>query len=393
MTQQFFAPCPRGLEAILAEELRALGAQDVEAVDGGAHMRGGFDLCYAVNLNSRIASRVLWQVAAGDYRTEDDVYRAAYALDWQRWFGPELTIRVNVAAIRCPLKSLDFVTLRIKDAVCDRLRELTGQRPNVDTRAPDVRIHAFLDARRITLYLDTSGEPLFKRATRVSRTEAPLRDNLAAGILRLAAWRPGIALLDPMCGSGTFLAEAARIALDWAPGLDRTFAFERLRNFDAGAWRTIKTAAEARRKPVAQLPVWGSDLSGTALDLARANLQAAGLDRAVLLKQANVLEMSAPAPSGILVTNPPYGVRIGDESELAEFYPRLGNVLKQKFSGWNCYILTADLRLAKLIRLSASKRTPLFNGALECRLFEYKVISGSMRRDKPAPPLRGGGGA
>jgi putative N6-adenine-specific DNA methylase len=278
------------------------------------------------------------------------------------------------------LKSLDFITLRIKDAVCDRFREKSGSRPDVDTANPDMRIHAYLDATQVTLYLDTSGEPLYKRGLRRESNEAPLRENLAAGILRLAGWTPDLALLDPMCGSGTFLLEAAQIALDIAPGSRRGFAFEHLKMFDAPLWQRLLAHAKSREQAVQPLPLYGSDLYGDALKAARTNFEEAGLADTVHLKQANMLEISAPAPNGILVTNPPYGVRLGDDDELAEFYPKLGHLLKQKFSGWNCYFLTADLRLAKLIRLSASKRTPLFNGNLECRLFEYKMMTGGNRK-------------
>ena len=263
-------------------------------------------------------------------------------------------------------------------------RSTVGSRPNVDTRAPEVRIHAFLDPTHFTLYLDTSGEPLFKRGGRAAQGEAPIKENLAAGILKLAGWQPGTALLDPMCGGGTFLVEAARIALDIAPGGERSFGFEKLKNFDAALWQALRAAAGARRKTLVPLPIYGSDLYGDTLKLAHTNLQAAGLAQAVQLKQANALEMSAPAETGVLVTNPPYGERMGERQELAEFYPRFGDTLKQKFAGWNCYILSADMNLPKLIKLKVSKRTPLFNGALECRLFEYKIVAGSMRGPAPA---------
>jgi putative N6-adenine-specific DNA methylase len=294
------------------------------------------------------------------------------------------SIRVYLTAQRCPLKSLDFLTLRIKDAVCDRFRSAVGSRPNVDTRAPDVRIHAFLDATQFTLYLDTSGEPLFKRGARATQGEAPIKENLAAGILKLTGWQAGMALLDPMCGGGTFLVEAAQIALDIAPGSARGFGFEKLKDFDAALWTRLRSAAEGRRKPVLPLPIHGSELYGDTLKLAYANLRAAGLTEAVQLKQANALEVSAPAANGVIVTNPPYGERMGEQQELAEFYPKFGDALKQKFAGWNCYILSADMNLPKLIKLQVSKRTPLFNGALECRLFEYKIVAGSMRSPKPA---------
>jgi 23S rRNA (guanine2445-N2)-methyltransferase len=381
-TMKFFASCPRGLEAVLADELGSLGAKNIAAAQGGVHFDGNLAVCYAVNLYSRIASRILWQLAHGPYRTEDDVYRAAAALPWEDWFSQQQTIRVNVTGSQCPLKSLDFITLRIKDAVCDRFREKTGARPDVDTAAPDMRMHAFIDATHLTLYLDTSGEPLYKRGLRQESNEAPLRENLAAGILALAGWEPGVPLLDPMCGSGTFLLEAAQISLDIAPGARRGFAFEKIKNFDAPLWQRLLAKARGAERPAEALPLFGSDLYGDALKAARVNFEQAGLAETVSLKQANMLEISAPAASGIMVTNPPYGVRLGDDDELAEFYPKLGHVLKQKFSGWNCYFLTADLRLAKLIRLSASKRTVLFNGALECRLFEYKMVAGGNRKEK-----------
>ena len=377
-----FASCPRGLENPLAAELAAFGASAVQAVAGGVAFEGDTRVIYRANLESRIATRVLLRLFTTAYRNEEDIYRATVDLDWPQRFDVARSIRVYLTAQRCPLKSLDFLTLRIKDAVCDRFRSDLGSRPNVDTRAPEVRIHAFLDATQFTLYLDTSGEPLFKRGARAAQGEAPLKENLAAGILRLTGWQPGTALLDPMCGGGTFLVEAAQITLDIAPGSARSFGFEKLKDFDAALWRALRAEAEARRKPLALLPIYGSDLYGDTLKLAQANLHAAGLEGTVQLKQANALEISAPAETGVLVTNPPYGERMGEQQELAAFYPRFGDALKQKFAGWNCYILSADMNLPKLIRLQVSKRTPLFNGALECRLFEYRIVAGSMRAPK-----------
>ena len=381
--ERFFATCPRGLELLLAEELQQFKAEKIHVVGGGVEFGGDFWLSYRTNLESRIASRVLWQVATGRYRNEDDIYRAAYALPWTDWFDPARTIRVDVSAIKSPLTSLNFVTLRIKDAVCDKIRRLSGRRPSVDTRQPDIPIQGHLTDRDVTLYLDTTGEPLFKRGQRLATGEAPLRENLAAGILRLAGWAPGIPLLDPMCGSGTILLEAAHMALDVAPGLGRHFAFEKFKNFDPHRWRELWQQSAARQKPKVPLAIYGSDFSGDVLKAARANLTAAGLEKVVSLKRANVLEILAPAKEGIIVTNPPYGVRLGEQQALAEFYPKLGDVLKKQFSGWRAYLLSADMRLPKLIRLAASKRTPLYNGAIECRLFEYKMVEGGMRKKKP----------
>lgn len=377
--QSFFATCPRGLEAPLAAELAACGAREIRTTGGGAHFRGELAACYAANLESRIATRILWRIAEAPYRNEQDVYEATHAQDWPARFRVDRSIRVDVNAIRSPLRSLEFATLRIKDAVCDRFRAVVGARPDVDTRAPDVRIHAFLDERTITLYLDTSGEPLYKRGWRTRTGEAPLKENLAAGLIALTGWRGDEPFLDPMCGGGTILLEAAAIALGIAPGSRREFGFERLEGFDARRWRELRERAKAREHRDRPVAIFGADLYGAEIAKARGAVEAAGLERAVQLKQANLLELSPPAPAGVLVANPPYGVRLGEDAELAAFYPQLGDALKARFAGWRCYFLTADLRLAKLIGLKASKRTPLFNGPLECRLFEYRIVQGGMR--------------
>ena len=227
-SEAFFAPCPRGLEALLADELASLGARNAAAVPGGVAFAGDWEACYRANLWSRLASRVLWRVAQFDYTSETELYERTHALDWPAWFAVERTIRVYVTAHNSPLKSLEFATLKIKDAVCDRFRDAKGSRPSVDRAAPEVRVHAFLEEKRATLYLDTSGEPLFKRGARADTVEAPLRENLAAGIVLLSGWRPGEPLLDPMCGGGTILVEAAAMARGRAPGANRRFGFEKI---------------------------------------------------------------------------------------------------------------------------------------------------------------------
>ncbi len=378
-TEQFFATCPRGLEALLADELRGLGAEAIEPVQGGVGFAGPFELCYRVNLHTRLASRVLWRVGGGEYFDEEDVYHGTLSIDWPKFFALQRTIMVKVTAQRSPLKSLEYVTLKIKDAVCDRFREVTGERPSVDTREPEVRIHAYLTADMCTLYLDTSGQALFKRGLRKQAGLAPLNENLAAGMILLSGWQPGEPFFDPMCGSGTLLMEAALMALNIAPGSGRDFGFERLLCFDALQWQTLREEARAQQLAPTPQPIFGRDLFGSSLDDARANIVAAGLEGVVELKQGNVLEVPAPALTGVIVTNPPYGVRIGEQSELAAFYPRLGDWLKRRCAGWRAYILSADMALPKLIRLHASRRTPLFNGALECRLFEYRMVTGSAR--------------
>jgi len=375
----FFAPCPRGLETILHGDLETLGAQNVRATEGGVQFSGDWALCYRVNLESRIASRILWRVKETKYRTEQDIYQAVFELQWQRWFDVTHTIRVNTTAIRCPLKSLEYITLLVKDAVCDRFRDHCNERPSVDTLTPDIRIHVFIEGDKLMLYLDTSGDALFKRGVRQHTNIAPLRENLAAGILRLAGWKPGTPLLDPMCGSGTFLIEAAQMSLHIQPGIARGFAFEKLKNFDAALWGKMREQAIAAQLPVKPLELYGSDLYGDALKSAWRNMEEAGLSECVQLKQANILEISAPAEHGILVANLPYGERMGELDELAELYPKLGDALKKKFGGWTAYLFTADKAILKMMRLSPSKRIPLFNGAIECRLLEYKIVSGSNR--------------
>lgn len=388
--EDFFAPCPRGLEALLAEELSAVGAnaESIRSVPGGVQFSGNFETCYRANLESRIASRVLWRVAKGSYRNEDDIYRLAGSVDWPTLFQVERRLRVYVTAVKSPLKSLEFITLRIKDAVCDRFRTACGTRPNVDTAHPDVRIHAFLTADEATLYLDTSGAPLWQRGHKIAKIEAPLKENLAAGILRLIGWKPGTPLYDPMCGSGTFLIEAAQMSLGDAPGLSRDpgeFGFERLRNFDPSLWQSLcRAAAQARVTAPATLPIWGADESADAVARTRQNLDYAGIGELVEVRRGDVLTLPPPMPGGTMIANPPYGERLGEVTALAAFYPRLGDALKRHYAGWDCWFFSADTALPKRIGLAVKRRIPLFNGPLECRLYRFPMVAGTNRKPDTA---------
>ncbi|HEY5626385.1 MAG TPA: THUMP domain-containing protein [Nitrospira sp.] len=377
---RFFAPCPRGLEAALEAELHDLGVSATTKFEGGIGFHTPWASMYWVNLRSHIASRVLWQVGQAPYRSEDDVYRAALSLAWPDWFSSAETIKVKVSARRCPLKSLDFVTLRIKDAVCDKFVSVGQKRPTVDTSQPHVRIDAFLDPANVIFYLDTTGEPLFKRGHRISTVDAPLRENLAAGILKLSGWTPGEVLLDPMCGGGTIPIEAALMARKIAPGLSRTFAFERLLVHDAQRWGHLREAARSKQRADMPAAIYASDQDPAAIKIAQRNFQAAGVGIDIRLRQHEILELEPPTDKGVMIINPPYGVRLSQRDELESFYPKLGDWLKQRFAGWRVYIFTGDSRLPKLIGLAPSKRTPLFNGALECRLYEFTIIQGRMRR-------------
>jgi putative N6-adenine-specific DNA methylase len=380
MSERYFASCPRGLETSLAAELVTLRAVDVVPAEGGVAFRGDLVLAYHANLETRIASRVLWRVGGGPYRDEQELYELVHALDWSRLFGSTRTLRVDIAATRSPLTSLEFATLRTKDAICDRMRADSGVRPSIDKRAPDVRVHVHLTDREATIYVDTSGEPLFKRGYRQEADEAPLRENLAAGLLSLARWIPGEPLLDPMCGSGTIVTEAALIAANRAPGLSRTFGFQKLAWYDGPTWQRIKQAARDRIGTAPSTPaIFASDIADGAIGKTRTNLRTAQVDAFVHVERADILTRSAPAPAGVLVANPPYGVRLAEANELAALYPRLGDALKRNFAGWSACFFTGDLRLAKLIGLKADKRTPLWNGAIECRLFAFRIVAGSMR--------------
>ncbi|NOT65131.1 MAG: methyltransferase [Methylotenera sp.] len=377
---RYFATCPRGLEQLLADELQAVQAKSIKLTDGGVSFDGDWAVCYAANLHSRIATRILWQVARGKYLNEEDLFEAAYKLNWSQWFDVKHDFMVKVTGVKCPLKSLEFATLKIKDAVCDKFRLAVGARPYIDTKTPAVRIHAYLAADEYQFYLDTSGAALYQRGNRGASIEAPLRENLAAGILKLSGWQPGQALLDPMCGSGTFLLEAAMVALDMAPGHKRSFGFEVLNNFEPHVWNKLKAQAAAKVKPVTFQKIYGSDVDLRAVRIAKKNLEDAGLLAAVQLSQQDIINVIPPADSGVMVANPPYGVRIGEEDDLVLLYPKMGEALKRRFAGWNTYFLTNDLTMPKVMRLTPSKRTPLYNGALECRLFEIKMVAGSNRK-------------
>lgn len=375
-----FAPCPQGIEAALADELTALGFADATATRAGCSFTADWTGVMRANLHSRLATRILVQVAQAPVETEDDILSLAQQTPWERWFGPDHTLRVDTSAVRSPMQSLQYCNLRAKDGICDRLREVEGARPDIDTVRPDARVHLFLNETTATLYLDSTGESLFKRGWRFDKGEAPLRENLAAGLLALSGWKGDTSLMDPFCGSGTIMIEAAFIAMRIPPGISRPFAFERLRNHDDKLWQALKDDARAQIKPQLDIALIGSDISPQAIEAARSNARRAGLtENAIEFEVRDVREIRPPegAP-GWIVTNPPYGERLEDES--IALWSDVAQTLKAHFGGWQVHIITTDRDLPRHMRLNPQRRIPLYNGALDCRLFGFELVSGSFRQ-------------
>jgi len=391
-----FLPCAQGVEALLAEECtRLLGDRaSVTGQRGGVTVHGDELTAMRLNLESRLAQRVLWPLAHGPYRNELDLYELARTVKWTDWITPQQTLRVDTTAQRSSLQSLNFATLRIKDAVCDVLREATGERPSVDTRSPDLPLSLHVTATHATLYADTSGEALFKRGWRDAgalKGEAPLKETLAAAMLAAAGWQGRAEdgpLFDPFCGAGTIAIEAAQIACGIAPGGNRRFAFERLMPWRAhqAAWQTMKQAARVRVHASA-VPIFAGDVSFRMTDFATRNAERAGVAGAIEFKTADALQRPPPAPRGTMVLNPPYGERIeakGSGRQAIEgggdpvaFFAALASHWKHHYAGWTAWVLAPEMKLPTLMRLKESRRVPLWNGPIECRLFRFDMVAGS----------------
>ncbi|MEO7150485.1 MAG: THUMP domain-containing protein [Burkholderiaceae bacterium] len=417
MALPLFLPCAGGVEEWLGAEIAALmPGVPLRRVRGGVGLDGEAADVMRLNLHTRLAQRVLAEVAHGEYRDEHDLYALARGVDWTQWITPGHTLRVDTTAQHSPLRSLNFAALRIKDAVCDALRDATGERPSVALRGPDLPLVLHLGETHATLYVDTSGESLFKRGWREDVGEAPLKETLAAAMLAAAGWhgRPdaGGALHDPMCGSGTIAIEAAQIACGIAPGLQRRYAFERTLPFSGDAMRAqlqrLRSQAQAAVH-APEVPIHASDVSQRMVDFARRNAQRAGVAHAIEFHGGDALERSAPAlpPDlpGTLMVNPPYGERIeaagkraasparahgANETALPDdFAIRLSAHWKRAYTlhpaGWTAWVLSPDLRLPSSMRLKASRRVPLWNGPIECRLFRFDLVAGSARTGH-APP-------
>ncbi len=425
-----FLPCAGGVEAYLADEvhgLTGLVGQDLLTDRGGVRVRADWRTALLLNLHSRLAQRVLIELAHGPYRDEQDVYDLASGVAWEQWFTAQQTLRVDLTAHASPLKSLNFATLRVKDAVVDRFRErVNGARPSIDTHMPQVRVHAHLSATHASLYIDTSGEPLFKRGWRQDKGDAPLKETLAAAMLAASGWwTPAerrvsdLPLYDPCCGSGTIVIEAAQLLLNLPAGGERRFAFERLRPFDARAWAAMKAEARTAVRPAPEpMRVFGSDVAHRMVDFAQRNAERADVARAVQLRGGDALQRLPPTTApGVLLMNPPYGERIaaagvagqnargrenfqtgplgkppsraapGEERDAGDaFFTQLAAHWKSHYAGWTAWLLTPDLKLPGRLRLKESRRVPMWNGPIECRLFRFDLTARRTDSDTNQPP-------
>ena len=403
---QLFLPCAAGVEGYLADEVHAitgLTGQDLLVGRGGVLLRASWRDALLLNLHSRLAQRVLVQLAHRPYRSENDLYAAASDVAWEIWFTTRQTFKVEVTAQHSPLTSLNFAGLKVKDAVADRFRHKSGVRPDVNTQWPDVRIHLHLTTDEATLYIDTSGEPLFKRGWREDKGDAPLKETLAAAMIAASGWHADVPLYDPCCGSGTIAIEAAQIACRIPAGRQRRFAFEKLLPFQPHVWSAIKSEAEGAIQAGA-VPIFGSDVSHRMVDFAVRNAERAGVAHAVQLRGGDALQRMPPCEQpGVMLLNPPYGERIaaagaagrnasermgqveraGRETaqteDGGEFFSQLAAHWKKNYSGWTAWMLTPDLKLPGKMRLKESRRVPMWNGPIECRMFRFDLLKGALR--------------
>lgn len=372
-TMNCFAAVPRGAEELASQELHKLGICDAKPGKGGVAFTTNRIGLYRANLWLRTVSRVLVQLAQFPCSNPSELYAGVHEIEWNDLITPEMTLAVDCSLRDSALTHSGFVALKTKDAIVDRIREACGSRPNVNTASPDLRINVHLHKNVCTVSLDSSGDSLDRRGYRLERNEAPLRETLAAAIVSLTGWDGSIPLADPMCGSGTIPAEAALMAAHIPPGLNREFGFQHWLDFDKELWDSL--CAEAERG-IQKLPVGlitGYDLDSRALLLAGRNAAKAGLEGQIHFFHAALKDFQPEGDKGVVILNPPYGKRLGEEDDLRELYCQIGDIMKKRCRGWTGYVLTGNLELAKYIGLKASRRYVLFNGAIECRLLKYDL--------------------
>ncbi|MFW6295972.1 MAG: THUMP domain-containing class I SAM-dependent RNA methyltransferase [Halothece sp.] len=371
---QYFATVARGLETIAAQELERIGAKDVRPDFTGVSFSGDRALLYKVNLWSRTIFRVLAPIEDFYCYDANQLYKQVKKINWENYITPDQTIAVNCTGGNQRLNHTHFTALQVKNAIVDQQREKTGKRSSVDIENPDLLVNIHIHKNRGILSLDSSGGSLHRRGYRPAMGIAPLKETLAAALLDIAEWNPDYPFLDPLCGSGTLPIEAGLKALNIAPGLYREeFAFQRWQDFDEALWNELLKEAEESQLEELNVPIVGSDASLDILEQAEINAERCGLYDYIQFANKELEEVEPPADSGIIICNPPYGKRIGEEKELGPLYKLLGDVFKQRFKGWTAYILTGNKELAKQVGLKASRRIPVYNGSIPCTLLRYEL--------------------
>ena len=370
---RYFATCARGLEPVLAGELAALGAAAIEPGRGGVTFEGAPALLYRACLWLRTAVRVLRPVHEFDVNNSDQLYDAVRSINWADWMTPDHTLAVDCNVRDSALTHSQYAARRVKDAICDQFRERVGRRPSVDPEQPMIGLNLHVSKNHAVLSLDSSWSSLHKRGYRPIQTIAPLNEALAAGLLLRANWTPNVPLVDPMCGSGTFCIEGAWMALNRPPGLTRKwFAFQGWPDFDRTLWNAIRDDARAAVLKELPAPICGSDVRQDAIGLAQMNARGAGVGHLLNFQKLELREARPPSDApGVLVCNPPYGERIGEEQELIGLYARIGAVAKEFWPGWRLLVFTSNTMLAKKVGLKVVHKEPFFNGSLECFLWEF----------------------
>ncbi|MBG8553846.1 THUMP domain-containing class I SAM-dependent RNA methyltransferase [Hymenobacter guriensis] len=372
-----------GLEEVLAQELRDLGAKIEKVGTRAVEFTGNKQLLYEACLWCRTAMRILRPFADFYARDEKALYREVSRLNWQDYLQPDQTFAITAVVNKSSFEHSLYVAQLTKDAIVDQFRNRLGHRPSVDVKNPDIRLHLHMIENEVVLSLDASGESLHKRGYRQGTNVAPLNEALAAGLILLSGWDGKKPFIDPMCGSGTLLTEAALIAQRIAPGLyhQGKFGFENWPDFDAALWESVQMDARQMRLEEPQAYLAGSDLSREYIELARENVAAADLEDFIRLGVRDVKEAKAPAreEAGIVMMNPPYGERIGEEAEMEAIYKTIGDTLKTSFQGYDAYVFTGNLEAAKRIGLKTSRRIPLYNGPIDCRLLKYELYQGTRK--------------
>ncbi|MEM9538420.1 MAG: THUMP domain-containing protein [Cyanobacteria bacterium P01_E01_bin.42] len=371
---RYFATTARGLEAIAARELETLGATEVSPDFTGVHFVGDRELLYKINLWGRIIFRVLVPIAEFACNTPDELYQAVREIDWQDYLTPDNTLAVHSTGGNQQLNHTHFTALQVKNAIADRQRQEFGRRSSVDVKNPDLAINLHVYRDRGILSLDSSGMSLHRRGYRPAVGLAPLKETLAAALLDMAEYEGDIAFFDPLCGSGTLPLEAGLKALKIAPGLFRDrFAFQTWKDYDRALWQKLVQEAKEQQLAAPPAPILGSDRAAKLIRQAKENSYACGLSDRVSFSVRDFSQIQPPCDEGIILCNPPYGKRIGEVKKLEGFYKLLGDVFKQRFTGWTAYILTGNKALAKKIGLKASRRFPVYNGSLACTLLKYEL--------------------